>query len=452
MLKSSRQPGCAFQDIEPQKSNLILRKGTKSQGPKRRMQFSNSALRHMKIWERMGPSQGVIQHTSPHERSLQAPRRDFETKAMRPQRRVGNGKMYSQSQREGQSYILVAFGCLVSTSAIRNETRRKIICCRFRSLDAHVEQESSEFSWTGDRWSIQNPNNGYCSHWEKCKQMKKQQCSSTIWIYSWQHRSSKIRQQFHRWGNSAKTTDISVSGPVVQKPHLIKKKKKNGGKYDATRRITYLSLFRACQPHLPASRVHPQHRCRRTPCEMILRQVQQPHEVKVHTVEHWETSCEIPQKPKTHMDSDGERGSPLRDLPEWLEEFTDNLVDAKAAASSEAPASISREPLHQEPPIKMVSGKHSFFIHFPKHRNCEVCMRTKVTGNQVPRAEKFSENWALGLEPRPTQACPWYWHRPCRVTQWIWLIDDFLVEGCFLLLLRVPLSGREGVRKMGRLQ
>ena len=55
-------------------------------------------------------------------------------------------------------------------------------------------------------------------------------------------------------------------------------------KYNVTRRITHPSLFQACQPNLPARlRVHPQHRYRRTQCEMILRQVQQPHEVGVHS-------------------------------------------------------------------------------------------------------------------------------------------------------------------------
>ena len=75
-------------------------------------------------------------------------------------------------------------------------------------------------------------------------------------------------------------------------------------------------------------------------------------------------------------DIDGARRSPVRELPEELEEFDDNLVDEEASASREAPASISREPLHQEPPINVVSGKHSIFIHFPKDRICEVCKRT----------------------------------------------------------------------------
>ena len=44
-------------------------------------------------------------------------------------------------------------------------------------------------------------------------------------------------------------------------------------------------------------------------------------------------------------------------------------------------------------------GKHSFFSHFPKDRNCEICQRIKITrascrrriGGAVPRAEKFCD-------------------------------------------------------------
>ena len=44
---------------------------------------------------------------------------------MRPQRRARNSYKYSQAQRKEQNYILLAFGSLVSTSAILNETSRK---------------------------------------------------------------------------------------------------------------------------------------------------------------------------------------------------------------------------------------------------------------------------------------------------------------------------------------
>ena len=55
-------------------------------------------------------------------------------------------------------------------------------------------------------------------------------------------------------------------------------------------------------------RVHPQHRYRR----MILRQVQQPHEV----AEHWEDK---------HEDIDAARDTRSHDLPGWLEEFAGNF-------------------------------------------------------------------------------------------------------------------------------
>ena len=45
----------------------------------------------------------------------------------------------------------------------------------------------------------------------------------------------------------------------------------------------------------------------------------------------------------------------------------------------------------------MVLGKHNIFTHFPKDRNCDICLRTKITrascgnrtGTVVPRAEIF---------------------------------------------------------------
>ena len=44
-------------------------------------------------------------------------------------------------------------------------------------------------------------------------------------------------------------------------------------------------------------------------------------------------------------------------------------------------------------------GKHSVHAHFPKDRNCEICLRTKITrvpcrrriGGAVPRAENFGD-------------------------------------------------------------
>ena len=69
LLKNSKQSGCVSWCIERPKSNPILLRGTKSLGPKRSVQFSKGAPRHVKIRERKGPWQGVIQHTGSNDGS-----------------------------------------------------------------------------------------------------------------------------------------------------------------------------------------------------------------------------------------------------------------------------------------------------------------------------------------------------------------------------------------------
>ena len=93
-------------------------------------------------------------------------------------------------------------------------------------------------------------------------------------------------------------------------------------------------------------------------------------------------------------DGSGDSADRLRDLPQWLEEFTDNLEDTEVPA----PAHISQDSDSEYPTtVATTSSKHSIFPHFPKDRNCKVCLRTKMTGapcrrrtgEAVPRAEKF---------------------------------------------------------------
>ena len=75
-----------------------------------------------------------------------------------------------------------------------------------------------------------------------------------------------------------------------------------------------------------------------------------------------------------------------------------HLEHEEVLASRDAPTSTSRES-DSEPPLKLVSRKHSIFSHFPKERICEVWKRTKITrapcrqrtGDAVPRAEHFGD-------------------------------------------------------------
>ena len=85
-------------------------------------------------------------------------------------------------------------------------------------------------------------------------------------------------------------------------------------------------------------------------------------------------------------------------IPEWLQEFRENLADDRVPERRDSHASSSHE-VSLEPTFKRREdlGKHSACTHFPKDRNCEICQRTKITiapcrrriGGAVLRAEKF---------------------------------------------------------------
>ena len=95
-----------------------------------------------------------------------------------------------------------------------------------------------------------------------------------------------------------------------------------------------------------------------------------------------------------------ERGNPCDDseIPEWLQEFRENLVDDEIPIQGGSHASSTHE-ASLEPIFKRREdlGKLSVNTHFPKDRNCEICERTKITrapcrrrnGGAVPRAENF---------------------------------------------------------------
>ena len=88
------------------------------------------------------------------------------------------------------------------------------------------------------------------------------------------------------------------------------------------------------------------------------------------------------------------------EIPEWLQEFREILVDAEIPSQGGSHASSSHE-ASVEPTTKRREdlGKHSVYTHFPKDRNCEICQRTKITrapcrrrnGEAVPRAENFGD-------------------------------------------------------------
>ena len=64
------------------------------------------------------------------------------------------------------------------------------------------------------------------------------------------------------------------------------------------------------------------------------------------------------------------------ELPEWLQEFKENLVDDEIPEHGDSHASSSHE-LSSEPTFKRREdlGEHSVYTHFPKDQNCEICKK-----------------------------------------------------------------------------
>ena len=105
-------------------------------------------------------------------------------------------------------------------------------------------------------------------------------------------------------------------------------------------------------------------------------------------------------KPNKKESKKEQSDSLYSEIPEWLEEFRENLVDGETPVHGDSHASSSHE-ASLEPTFKRREdlGKHSVSTHFPKDRNCEICKRTKITrapctrriGEAVPRSEKCGD-------------------------------------------------------------
>ena len=93
-------------------------------------------------------------------------------------------------------------------------------------------------------------------------------------------------------------------------------------------------------------------------------------------------------------------GRASSEIPEWLQEFRENLVDDRVPEHRDSQASSSQE-VSLEPTSKRREdlGKHRGYTHFPEDRNCEIRKRTKITrapcrrrnGGAVPRAENVGD-------------------------------------------------------------
>ena len=251
---------------------------------------------------------------------------------------------------------------------------------------------------------------------EKCRRMKRPQCTSKNWIYSWPWKSSRTRQQFYRSESFVMKTDISYEWINGQKPHLIKNgiriqcntenfvpivvpglsASSSSGSDRSTSR-TLSRQERHCSTSSSSSSSSPTTTASND-SETREREDQSGIDsppVPVSKIKCWIDDRAV--RPVVCCQASAvdflKSGSGCKNSVKilWMQEFPEHR-DSHASSSHE----ISLEPTSKR---SEDLGKRSVHTHFFKDRNCEICQRTKISrapcrrrnGGAVPRSENFGD-------------------------------------------------------------
>ena len=256
---------------------------------------------------------------------------------------------------------------------------------------------------------------------KKCRRMKRLQCMSKSWVYSWLWKSSKTRQQYCRLESVAMKKDILMNGSTV-KNHIIKNgiriqcntenfvpivipglSSSSSGSSSTLRtpmkQESHSSSSSSSSSSSPTvSEIQIREREDRT--ESDISPVHVSTTVDDRSGRPDDTQANKTPKPNKRESQKEQSKSLCSEIPEWLQEFRENLVDDEIPEHGDSHASSSHE-VSLEPTFKRREDfcKHSVYTHFPRDRNCEICQRTKIlrapcrrrNGGAVPRAENFGD-------------------------------------------------------------
>ena len=98
-----------------------------------------------------------------------------------------------------------------------------------------------------------------------------------------------------------------------------------------------------------------------------------------------------------HTENEMDEEDPTQGIPDWFQPFTENLEDLEThvpAHPSEREISDSQGDASK---VETQKRKHSIYTHVPSDRNCDICLRNKITrvgrGNEgsIPRAARFGD-------------------------------------------------------------
>ena len=420
---NARQLGCVFQDMTPPKS--ILRKSTDMPKPIQRVQFTKAIARHTKIRDQ-NPSLGYICPGEPHERSPNAPkfedRSQEETEWQEQGAREAAWKLaknvFKLKEHQRATFFSSPGNRCLPASTLKPEEREFVVdsgaSMHMISKKDLSNAEMDTLTKSCSPTIVITANGEVQTHEEAIVFVKE------LYIFL----TMKVLDNTPAVLSLGKLCDengYSYEWINGQKPHLIKDGIRIICNTENFVPIVVPGLTSSSSASSSTSRTPMKQESRSssssssspsspTVGEMSVREREDAPNSDISPVPMSELVDDRTWKPvetqaipnPNKKETTIERGNLCDDpeIPEWLQEFKENLVDHEIPLQGSSHASSSHE-ASLEPTKKRREdlGKHNVHTHFPKDRNCEICKRTKNTrapcrrrnGEAVPRAVNFGD-------------------------------------------------------------
>ena len=420
----ARQLGCVFQDVTPPKSTL--RKSTDMPKPIQRVKFTKAIARHTKIRDQ-NPSLGYICPGEPHERSPNAPkfedRSQEETEWQEQGAREAAWKLAKSvlklKEHQRATFFSSPENRCLPASTLKPEEREFVVdsgaSMYLISKKDLSNAEMDTLTKSCNSTIVITANGEVQTHEEAIVYVKELDIFLTMKVLD----NTPVVLSL---GKLCDENGCSYEWINGQKPHLIEDgiriicNTENfvpivvpglSGSSSASsstlrtpmKQESHSSSSSSSSPSSPTVGEIPVREREDAPnsdispvpvSELVDDRSGKPEEIQA-------TKNPKPNKKETTM----ERGSPCdSEIPEWLQEFGEILVDDEIPLQGGSHVSSSHE-VSLEPTTKRREdlGKHNIHTHFPKDRNCEICKRTKITrapcrrrnGEAVPRAVNFGD-------------------------------------------------------------
>ena len=380
----ARQLGCVFQDMTPPKS--ILRKSTDMQRPIRRVKFTKAIARHTKIRDQ-NPSLGCVCPGEPHERSPNAPkfedRSQEETDWQEQGAREAAWKLAKSvlklKEHERAIFFSPSENRCLPASTLKPEEREFVVdsgaSMHMISKKDLSNAEMDTLTKSCSPTIVITANGEVQTHEEAIVYVKELDIFLTVKVL-------KNTPAVLSLGKLCDENGYSYEWINGQKPHLIKDGIRIICNTENFVPIVVPGLSSSSSGSSSTSKTPSRQESHSSSSSSASSSSPTVSEIQIREREDGINSDISPVQVSTSVDDRSgqpdettiERSNPLySEIPEWLQEFTENLVDDEIPLQGGSHASSSHEASLEPTTKRRVDlGKHSVKTHFPKDRNCEI--------------------------------------------------------------------------------